>query len=114
MNISQRIFEIMKQKNIKQNDLANFLGISSSSITDWKKKGTNPASDKILKISEFLDVSVEYLLGGEERVSEDIQKVDTSNSFDTTTIQVAEMFSTLDLISKNKVLNLLIELHQQS
>jgi transcriptional regulator with XRE-family HTH domain len=63
MTISQRIFGIMEKKHLKQSDLANFLGISNSSVSDWKKKGSVPSADKIVKISEFLNVSVDYLLG---------------------------------------------------
>ena len=39
-----------------------------STISDWKKKKTNPVSDKILIISETLDVSPYELLSGAEHV----------------------------------------------
>ena len=63
MTISQRIFKTMEQKNLKQSDLANYIGVANSSVSDWKKKGSTPSADKIVKISEFLNVSVDYLLG---------------------------------------------------
>jgi len=66
MTISDRIFELMKQKNIKQKDFSTLTGIPQSTISDWKKKSTNPASDKIMAICEALDVTPYYLLTGIE------------------------------------------------
>lgn len=63
MTISQRIFGIMEDKRLKQSDLADYIGISNSSVSDWKNKGSIPSADKIVKISEFLNVSIDYLLG---------------------------------------------------
>lgn len=38
MTISQRIFEELKKQNKKQKDLAEYIGISTSAVSDWKKK----------------------------------------------------------------------------
>ncbi len=64
MTISQRIFEQLKAKHITQKQLAEYTGISTAAISSWKKYKTNPTSDKIPKICEFLNVSYEYLLTG--------------------------------------------------
>ena len=66
MTISERIFAIMSEKKLKQKDLAEYTGISTSAVSDWRKKGTNPSVDKIIKICEFLNVSSHYLLTGED------------------------------------------------
>lgn len=66
MTVSERIFAIMEDKKLKQKDLAEYTGISSSAVSDWRKKGTNPSVDKIIKICEFLNVSSHYLLTGED------------------------------------------------
>lgn len=70
MTISQRIFNIMESKNLKQRDLANYIGVANSSVSDWKNKGSTPSADKIVKISEFLNVSTDYLLGCNEKLNE--------------------------------------------
>ena len=41
---------------------------AESSISDWKKKHTNPVSDKILIICEVLDISPYELLSGAEHI----------------------------------------------
>ena len=38
------------------------LGFSSAAATHWKS-GVNPNADVLLKISDYFDVSVDYLLG---------------------------------------------------
>lgn len=67
MTISQRIFAILKEKKLKQKELAQRTGISESAISDWKKKGTNPAAENISAIADFLGVSLEYLVTGKEK-----------------------------------------------
>lgn len=69
MTISQRIFSLLESKNLSQKDLAKYAGLSPAAISGWKNKKTSPSSDKLVKISEFLGVSVYYLLTGMEESS---------------------------------------------
>ena len=62
MKVSERMFLIMEQKGITSFDLSRKTGIAQSTISDWKRKKTNPSADKIMKIAKALDVSVEELL----------------------------------------------------
>lgn len=64
--ISDRIFELLKEQKMSQKEFAKRTGIAESSISDWKKKRTNPVADKILIISEVLGVSPYDLLSGAE------------------------------------------------
>lgn len=42
-------------------------GIGTSTLTDWKKGRYTPKLDKIMKICEFFNVSIdEFLKGGEK------------------------------------------------
>ena len=68
--ISDRIFELLKQRGMTQKEFASKTGIAESTISDWKKKRTNPVSDKILIISEVLGVSPHELLSGAEHSGE--------------------------------------------
>lgn len=62
MIISERIFKIMREKNITQLDLSEKTGIGQSTISDWKTKKTNPSADKIMILCESLEVTPEELL----------------------------------------------------
>lgn len=62
MTISQKIFDIIDERGMSQKDFSEATGIPQSTISDWRKKNTNPASDKILVICDVLDVSPYELL----------------------------------------------------
>ena len=68
--ISGRIFELLKERNMSQKEFAQRTGIAESTISDWKKKKTNPVSDKILIICEVLGVTPYDLLSGAEHTGE--------------------------------------------
>ena len=62
MKISERIFELMDQRNMTQDNLSKRVGIAQSVISDWKTKKTNPSANKLIKIAAALEVDVEELL----------------------------------------------------
>ena len=64
MIISERIFKLLKEKNMSQNAFAKQVGLASSTISDWKTKKTNPSADKIMDICRVLEVTPEQLLTG--------------------------------------------------
>ncbi|MDO4321176.1 MAG: helix-turn-helix transcriptional regulator [Lachnospiraceae bacterium] len=66
MIISERIFCILNEKGMSQKTFSEKTGIAQSTISDWKRKKTNPAADKIMVICSVLDVSVYELLGDTE------------------------------------------------
>ena len=65
MIISERIFKLIEEKNITQMEFGKRTGISNSTISDWKRKKTNPSADKIMDICYALDVTPEQLLTGD-------------------------------------------------
>lgn len=62
MKVSERIFKIMDEKGISQLELSQKTGIGQSTISDWKRKRTNPGTEKLMKIAAVLEVSVEEIL----------------------------------------------------
>lgn len=68
MLISERIYKYLAEKGMSQIEFANRTGISQSTISDWRRKGTNPSADKIMIICEVLGISpYELLLGTENQ-----------------------------------------------
>ncbi len=67
MDFVDRIDEKLKEKNLKRVAMLEDIGVDTSIMTAWKKRGTIPSGDVCLKIARYLDVSPEWLLGGEER-----------------------------------------------
>lgn len=74
MIISERIFGMLKERGMSQKEFSIQTGISQSTISDWKTKKTNPASDKIMVICDVLEISPYELLtdteGGGARKAE--------------------------------------------
>ncbi len=66
MTICERIFKIMEQKNMKQKELAEILGIGTNNISNWKNRGTNPPIEYTIDIAKALNISVEWLITGKE------------------------------------------------
>lgn len=67
MIISERIFAMLSEKGISQKDFSERTGISQSTVSDWKRKKTNPASDKIMLICDVLNITPYELLSGVEK-----------------------------------------------
>ena len=62
MIISEKIFELLDKKNISRKQFSEETGIAQSTISDWKRKKTNPAADKIMAICDALQVTPVQLL----------------------------------------------------
>ena len=84
MTISERMFQIMEEKQITQYRLSKLTGISTKTISDWRNKKTNPGADKIMVICEALQILPETLLTGRGRteVSDSLPYIE--NAQDTT------------------------------
>lgn len=66
MTIRDRIFARISELDITQKEFAKRTGIPETTVSDWKKKKTNPTAEKILIICKVLDVTPEWLLSGIE------------------------------------------------
>ena len=71
MIISERIFQLMSDQNISMMDFSKRTGIAHSTISDWRRKKTNPSADKIMIICDVLGVSPYELLQDTSRLEGD-------------------------------------------
>lgn len=53
---------VCSKKNIKITNVVSELSLSSGNLSKWKN-GTVPSGDILLKLADYLDISVDYLLG---------------------------------------------------
>lgn len=58
-----QFYNLCIQKGTKPNPVAKALNISSGVVTKWKNEGALPNGDNLAKIADYLDCSVDYLLG---------------------------------------------------
>ena len=75
MLISERIYKYIAERGLSQIEFSRRTGISQSTISDWRRKGTNPSSDKIMVICDVLDISPMELLTGIEGESENVDYI---------------------------------------
>ena len=62
----KRVLEELDFLNASKADLARFLNVRKSTVYSWFERDTIPAADTALKIADFLNVSLEYLVTGEK------------------------------------------------
>lgn len=55
--------KIRNSKGLKDSDVAKATGISSGTLSDWKKGRYNLKYDKLKKIADYLGVTVDQLTG---------------------------------------------------
>lgn len=54
----------------KDSDVAKGSGITKSTFSDWKSGRYTPKQAKLQKIADFLDISLDYLMTGEETLED--------------------------------------------
>ncbi len=58
-----RLRELRDEKGLSQKQLAEVLGYTQGSISEWERGATEPSIENILRLCEFFDVSTDCLLG---------------------------------------------------
>ena len=61
-----RVESVLKERKWTQKEMAESLGLRRPTLSDWKKNGAVPAGDIALKIADYLNVSIEWLICGKE------------------------------------------------
>lgn len=70
MNLADRIQLLRKSRGISQDELADKVGVSRQAVSKWESEQSTPELDKIIIISEYFDVTIDYLLKGIEAPSQ--------------------------------------------
>lgn len=105
MTISQKIFEIIDARGMTQKEFSEATGIPQSTISDWRKKNTNPASDKILIICETLGVSPYELLSNVKEEGNRANRVRCRTIADGTEEGLLlDVYESLDMKSRGRLL----------
>ncbi len=63
---SERLLELRKEKGLSQAKLAMELDISFSVVCYWETNRSEPTAPNLVKIADYFNVSVDYLLGRKE------------------------------------------------
>lgn len=88
--------KLLEEKGLKAADVTRATGIKSPVFSEWKKGKSKPNTEKMIKIANFLDVSVEYLLTGKE------SKSTASNLTNRDTKQIESILSDTETLLKQE------------
>ena len=69
MNLGQKIYELRTAKNLSQGDLADLLDVSRQSVSKWENNTAVPELDKLIRLCDVFDVTLDELAGRERTVS---------------------------------------------
>lgn len=62
---STQLQKLRKAKGVKQEQLADYLGVSFQAVSKWEN-GSYPDGDLLPRIAKYFDVSIDYLYGDEQ------------------------------------------------
>lgn len=96
MTFSKKLLNLRTERGYSQEYLAEQLGVSRQSISKWELGTTLPEIDKLIIISDFFDVSIDYLLKSNVKLQQD-------DSFDRVVLKFLASAQDMDEISKELV-----------
>lgn len=101
MNFLERVDMLLNERGINKNQLSALTGIPVSTVYGWYKKGYGSITlPTLLKLSEFFNCSMEYLVNGNSAVSDQPSSA---------ALDLARKFDLLDAHSQ-KVITTLVDL----
>lgn len=75
MEFKDRLKYLISLRSVKQKDIAKECYVSKATVTRWVKGLNIPNSKQLLLLSKFLNVSLDYLLGNTNEVTEDYREI---------------------------------------
>lgn len=64
--IVERIFMLMEKHNISAATLTREISLSNGLLTQWKQGKQIPSLEAVVKITNYFNVSIDYLVTGKE------------------------------------------------
>ena len=65
-----RLREVRKKKNISQSELGAILGVTGQTILNWENGIYEPNITQLIKLANFFNVSIDYLVERPQSTSE--------------------------------------------
>ena len=93
MSVSQRITEVLKDNGIKNNFIAEQLGVDPTTIGNFKKGKTSPSVDFLLLLKKLIPrLNLNWLITDEgDKYLDDSQNKETNKRLEQLELQMAEV-----------------------
>lgn len=63
MKLPEMMAELRKDRGLLQKDIARLLGVSIGTVSNYETGVHNPEIESLIKLANYFDVSVDYMLG---------------------------------------------------
>ena len=80
MALSEKLYTLRKKSGLSQEQLAEQLNVSRQAISKWESGASIPESDKLIAISNYFNVSLDYLMKEDNEQSKDTPQTEQSKS----------------------------------
>ena len=74
MTLGDKLSKLRKENNYTQEQLTDVLGVSRPAVSKWESNITYPETNKLIRMSELFNCSLDYLL-------KDTEETDSKNQF---------------------------------
>lgn len=102
MNTLERILELAKKNNMSANKLLVECKLPSNAISYWKQGIKKPGIDALIKIADYFNISIDYLVG-RESAKQTIQNTNINNRSDDLK-QFIQLWEQMDEFQKASVM----------
>lgn len=63
ISFKERLKELRTERNITQQELGKLVNMSKMAISHWEKGHSEPSISQLIILSNYFEVSVDYLIG---------------------------------------------------
>lgn len=109
MDIIERIQRLKDERGLLDRDVERGAGIANSSIAQWKRGVCKPSLANIIRLSEFFDVSADYLLG----LSDLRERAENAASLSEEEKQLIELYRDFDTLNRFRLIRYCMDLAGQ-
>lgn len=87
MGFPERLRELREKKELTQTELGKIFNLSKQTISSYEKGGSRPSQETLIKMAEFFDVPIGYLLGTESGIAREAHvQYSTNHAPDTNSV----------------------------
>ena len=97
--MAEFLVQLRKERNLLQQDVAELFAVTPQAVCKWEKGESVPDIEILQKLSEFYEVSLEEILGGERKRNIELNKKKEESKIKHTPIIISSIFLILFLLS---------------
>jgi transcriptional regulator with XRE-family HTH domain len=105
--LGKRIRSLREDNDMTQKELSSMVGLTPKMISFYENNQRMPPVDVLLKLSEIFDVTTDYLLGKQNKIT---SPFNDSINLDTETVDVVRYYKQLSITDKRWIVGQMIDL----